>query len=181
MIHVRRLLVAPLLPVSSPRVASSGRSCARNSLIAASLSRSAAETQSLRALMSACSLPMRSQYPRSTAAPRRAASIATSMSFKVEGILVLSQLPLSMDLAQISHYRVDRLLGAGGMGEVYLAQDAKLHRKVALKVLPERFSADAERVRRFQREARAASALNHPNIITIYEIGQADERHYIAT
>ena len=86
-----------------------------------------------------------------------------------------------MDLAQISHYRVDRLLGAGGMGEVYLAQDAKLHRKVALKVLPERFSADAERVRRFQREARAASALNHPNIITIYEIGQADERHYIAT
>jgi serine/threonine-protein kinase len=86
-----------------------------------------------------------------------------------------------MDLAQISHYRVDRLLGAGGMGEVYLAQDAKLNRKVALKVLPERFSADAERVRRFQREARAASALNHPNIITIYEIGQADERHYIAT
>src|SRR3954449_10910398 len=86
-----------------------------------------------------------------------------------------------MDLAQISHYRVDRLLGAGGMGEVYLAQDARLNRKVALKVLPERFSADAERVRRFQREARAASALNHPNIITIYEIGQADDRHYIAT
>ena len=86
-----------------------------------------------------------------------------------------------MDLAQISHYRVDRLLGAGGMGEVYLAEDATLRRKVALKLLPERFSADAERVRRFQREARAASALNHPNIITIYEIGQADQRHYIAT
>jgi eukaryotic-like serine/threonine-protein kinase len=86
-----------------------------------------------------------------------------------------------MDLAQISHYRVERLLGAGGMGEVYLAEDAKLRRKVALKVLPERFSADEERIRRFQREARAASALNHPNIITIYEIGQADDRHYIAT
>jgi serine/threonine protein kinase/Tfp pilus assembly protein PilF len=86
-----------------------------------------------------------------------------------------------MDLQRISHYRVDRLLGAGGMGEVYLAEDASLHRKVALKLLPQRFSADEERVRRFQREARAASALNHPNIITIYEIGQAENRHYIAT
>src|SRR6185369_10726159 len=87
----------------------------------------------------------------------------------------------SMDLAQISHYRIDRLLGAGGMGEVYLAEDATLRRKVALKLLPERFSTDEERVRRFVREARAASALNHPNIITIYEIGQSEHRHYIAT
>src|SRR3954463_3196937 len=181
MIQQRPFADVPLLPVSSPRVASSGRSCARNSLIAASLSRSAADTQSLRALMSACSFPMFSQYLRRMAAPRRAASIATSMAFKVEGVLVSSYPPLPVDLAQISHYRVDRLLGAGGMGEVYLAQDARLNRKVALKVLPERFSADAERVRRFQREARAASALNHPNIITIYEIGQADDRHYIAT
>ena len=86
-----------------------------------------------------------------------------------------------MSLEKIAHYRVERLLGAGGMGEVYLAEDERLNRKVALKLLPERFSADEERVRRFQREARAASALNHPNIITIYEIGQADQRHYIAT
>jgi eukaryotic-like serine/threonine-protein kinase len=86
-----------------------------------------------------------------------------------------------LDLEQIAHYRVERLLGAGGMGEVYLAEDTRLDRKVALKLLPQRFSADEERVRRFQREARAASALNHPNIITIYEIGQANERHYIAT
>jgi serine/threonine-protein kinase len=81
----------------------------------------------------------------------------------------------------ISRYRVGRLIGAGGMGEVYLAQDETLNRKVALKLLPVRFTRDEERVRRFQREARAASALNHPNIITIYEIGHADSVHYIAT
>ena len=81
----------------------------------------------------------------------------------------------------ISRYRVGRLIGAGGMGEVYLAEDETLNRKVALKILPVRFTQDEERVRRFQREARAASALNHPNIITIHEIGHSDSVHYIAT
>ena len=84
-------------------------------------------------------------------------------------------------LERIAHYQVDRLIGAGGMGEVYLAEDATLHRKVALKLLPARYTQDEERVRRFQREARTASALNHPNIITIYEIGESDAVHYIAT
>src|SRR4051812_6257500 len=86
-----------------------------------------------------------------------------------------------MQPQRISRYRVGRLIGAGGMGEVYLAEDETLNRKVALKLLPVRFTRDEERVRRFQREARAASALNHPNIITIYEIGQDDTSHYIAT
>jgi serine/threonine protein kinase/Tfp pilus assembly protein PilF len=86
-----------------------------------------------------------------------------------------------MQPRSISRYRVGRLIGAGGMGEVYLAEDETLNRKVALKLLPARFTRDEDRVRRFQREARAASALNHPNIITIYEIGHSDSVHYIAT
>jgi eukaryotic-like serine/threonine-protein kinase len=77
-------------------------------------------------------------------------------------------------------YRVLSVLGVGGMGEVYLAQDTRLNRKVALKLLPAEFTQDAARIKRFEREARAASALNHPNIITIYEIGQEDGKHFIA-
>ncbi len=87
----------------------------------------------------------------------------------------------SMIGRQISHYQILSLLGAGGMGEVYLAQDTNLRRKVALKLLPAQFTANENRVRRFVQEAQAASALNHPNIITIYEIGQVEGRRLIAT
>jgi serine/threonine protein kinase/Tfp pilus assembly protein PilF len=81
----------------------------------------------------------------------------------------------------ISHYRILSKLGAGGMGEVYLAEDLNLGRRVALKLLPQRFTQDAERVRRFTQEARTASTLSHPNIMTIYEIGQAEGgAHFIA-
>ena len=82
---------------------------------------------------------------------------------------------------QIGPYQVLSLLGAGGMGEVYLAEDTRLGRKIALKLLPAELTTDADRLRRFEQEARAASALNHPNIITIFEIGQEGSTHYIAT
>src|SRR5262245_1034765 len=81
----------------------------------------------------------------------------------------------------INHYQVLSLLGVGGMGEVYLAKDTRLGRKVALKLLPQKFTQDRDRVLRFLQEARAASALNHPSILTIYEVGEFEGGHFIAT
>ncbi|HEX8098249.1 MAG TPA: serine/threonine-protein kinase, partial [Pyrinomonadaceae bacterium] len=81
----------------------------------------------------------------------------------------------------IRQYKIIKKLGAGGMGEVYLASDTRMGRKVALKILPSFFTRDEQRVRRFQQEARAVVALNHPNIVTTYDIGESDGVYYIAT
>src|SRR6185295_1864279 len=83
--------------------------------------------------------------------------------------------------AKLGRYEIISPLGAGGMGEVYLAQDTQLQRKVAVKLLSRILSWGPDKVQRFKQEARAASALNHPNIITILEVGQVDELYFIAT
>src|SRR6266403_4795714 len=80
----------------------------------------------------------------------------------------------------LSHYRVVSKIGEGGMGEVYLAEDPRLHRKVALKILPSEMAANQDRMRRFIQEAQAAAALNHPNIAHIYEIGEENGVNFIA-
>src|SRR4030095_11545145 len=82
---------------------------------------------------------------------------------------------------RFGRYEIRSLLGAGGMGEVYLAHDSQLRRSVAIKLLPSEFTQNKERLHRFEHEAYAASALNHPNILTIYEIGTEQDLHYIAT
>src|SRR6266849_1584394 len=81
---------------------------------------------------------------------------------------------------KLGRYEIRTQLGAGGMGEVYLAQDTRLHRKVALKILPANLAANQDRMRRFTQEATAAAALNHPNIAHIYEIGEHDGTNFIA-
>jgi serine/threonine protein kinase/TolB-like protein/Flp pilus assembly protein TadD len=102
-----------------------------------------------------------------------AADLAAELLAGTEEVLAAGQ--------AVGPYKIVSLLGEGGMGEVYLAQDERLGRQVALKLLPAQFTRDAERVRRLGQEARAASALNHPNIVTIYEVGHSDSQHFIAT
>src|SRR5215470_823829 len=101
-------------------------------------------------------------------------------AFEAAACLLIKDQPELAAGEQLGHYRVLGLLGSGGMGEVYLAEDDQLGRKVALKILPAGFIRSEARLQRFRQEARTASALNHPNVVTIHEISQSEGRHFIA-
>ncbi len=113
-------------------------------------------------------------------AHERASGFIKSPAIEMAAGLMADEQTQSRVGQHIGSYQILRHLGTGGMGDVYLAQDSRLGRSVALKLLPDYFTADKDRVQRFQREARAASALSHPNVATIYEIGEADGVSYIA-
>ena len=82
---------------------------------------------------------------------------------------------------KLGRYEIRSKIGAGGMGEVYRARDAKLNRDVAIKVLPATLSQDSDRLRRFEQEAQAAGALNHPNILAVYDVGMHDDAPYVVS
>jgi serine/threonine protein kinase/N-acetylneuraminic acid mutarotase len=103
-----------------------------------------------------------------------------SPALEVAAVLVADDHPQLVSGQQIAHYEIVSLIGKGGMGEVYLAKDQTLNRRVALKLLPVDYTTDKDRLRRFQQEAHAASALNHPNILTIHELGLTDGQQFIA-
>src|SRR5262245_43365063 len=107
-------------------------------------------------------------------------SIDSPILAEIAGLTGASRIETSVG-RRIGPYQVISKIARGGMGEVFLAEDIRLERKVAIKVLPAAFTQNPERVRRFEREAKAASSLNHPNILTIHEIGEADGAHYIVS
>src|ERR1700719_1333417 len=111
----------------------------------------------------------------------RADNFIESPAFEVAPELLTNDRASALVGELIGHYRIESLIGIGGMGEVYLARDERLGRKVALKLLPKRLTADEMQLSRFKTEARSASALNHPNILTVYEIGAEGDRQFIAT
>jgi eukaryotic-like serine/threonine-protein kinase len=124
---------------------------------------------------------LRGEVEALLASYRRAGSFFETPAIEVAAGLMAGEPAGTLAGRSLSHFRVHSLLGAGGMGEVYLAEDTLLARKVALKLLPTQFTSDGARIRRFQQEARAASSLNHPNIVIVHEIGEVNGSHFIAT
>jgi serine/threonine protein kinase/Tfp pilus assembly protein PilF len=115
------------------------------------------------------------------ASRQRAASFIETSAVGLATKIIQNQQADSLVGRTIGHYKISKRIGSGGMGEVYLATDMTAGRKAALKLLPMRFTGDAERLKRFQQEAQAVVALNHPNILTVYEIGEDHSTHYIAS
>jgi serine/threonine protein kinase/tetratricopeptide (TPR) repeat protein len=125
--------------------------------------------------------PLRLEVESLLASHEHAGNLLETPLSQIAADLFVESQPPSVEGQTIGLYKVLARLGAGGMGEVYLAQDPRLDRKIALKLLSAYFTTETNRLHRFEQEARAASSLNHPNILTIYEIGQADGHHFIAT
>ncbi len=111
----------------------------------------------------------------------RATNFIELPAFQIAPELVTNDRTCALIGKVIGHYRIESLIGVGGMGEVYLARDERLGRKAALKLLPDSLTTDETQLSRFKNEARSASALNHPNILTVYEIGTEGNRQFIAT
>src|SRR5882724_5161325 len=125
--------------------------------------------------------PLRCKVEALLASRQRAASfIETSAVGLATKIIENGQADLLVGRT-IGHYKLSERIGTGGMGDVYLATDITAGRRAALKLLPARFTGDAERLKRFQQEAHAVVGLNHPNILTVYEIGEDHSTHYIAS
>jgi len=115
------------------------------------------------------------------AASEQAGSLLDSPAMKIAAPLFVADAARSMLGQSVGRYKIVTALGAGGMGEVYLAHDTRLGRQIALKLLPDNFTTDKDRLRRFKQEAHAASTLSHPNVCVIHEVGENENgRHYIA-
>src|SRR6184192_430934 len=125
--------------------------------------------------------PLRCKVEALLASRQRAGSFIETSAVGLATRIIQNGQPDLLVGRTIGHYKLSKRIGTGGMGEVYLATDMTAGRKAALKLLPTRFTADAERLKRFQQEAHAVVGLNHPNILTIYEIGEDHSTHYIAS
>jgi serine/threonine protein kinase/Tol biopolymer transport system component len=124
---------------------------------------------------------LRSEVESLLASDKHGWSLIEKPAVEAAAPLLANEQPQLTPGQTFSHYEIEGMIGKGGMGEVYLATDKLLNRRIALKLLPADYTRDKERLRRFQQEAQAASALNHPSILTIYELREVDGRQFIAT